>query len=129
MHCIALQKCGRNEPSTTRVCAEHPLAPACVEALAAHGADPAVRDHRGFTAVMWAGFKHPQDLALVAAIANATVAAEKKRKDKQGVIAPNVAGDSHSRRTEVAFASFVDSSSVTCRLFYPDGEKGSSPPL
>ena len=44
----------------------------CVKLLAAYGADPDARDDQGFTAAMWAGFKHPQDSALLSAIAAAT---------------------------------------------------------
>lgn len=55
----------------------------CVKLLGEYGADPAARDNQGFTAAMWAGFKHPRNSALLSAIGAATVAAEKKAKAKE----------------------------------------------
>lgn len=53
---------------------------ACVKILAAYGADTEAIDDQGFTPAMWAGFRHPQDSALLSAIA---AAAAEKRKGRR----------------------------------------------
>lgn len=55
---------------------------ACVKMLADYGADAEAIDNEGFTPAMWAGFRHPQDSALLSAISAAAAAGRKRgRRD------------------------------------------------
>ena len=49
---------------------------AALRLLSEAGADPLRRDEQGLTASMWAAYRNPQDAMLLAAIAEATVAAK-----------------------------------------------------